>query len=781
MSKPGKRMYSLQSNDDSPANVYRTLSKRPGEVASRDIFNLPRSSTSMSQRSVQPSRKKSHFYVKDAFESLDYRPVTNQLELERQKRQTFRSIKTQASLRIGFFLLTGALTAIIGVFMELAIEKLGHLKYHTFENIAIQKFRGSFQEFLVFVGYRFVGVIVPVMVGAGLVTFIAPYAAGGGVAQCIGYLNGIRVPNILSIKGLVVKALSTVCTVVSGLAGGKEGPMMHMGAIIGGSLPSALPFVEFKLDPERRDFAAAGFGAGIAVVFGAPIGGLLLALEEGVSFLELTLMWKIYLCCVVSYAMGAILISLIHEGKVQLDNSQLQSLGFISSDVTEYSFFELFPFAVMAVIGGLIGSLLIKIHVSVALFRDRYIKTKIRKMIAAFIAACIVVIFQVSAIWLMRSCSVLPEQLKNSNTTCFTCLHKLYCPEGERSDMSLMFSKTQGDLLRLFFGSDVLQMSSLGLFSAIYFVLMCITMGLSISAGIFVPQIILGAAWGRLFGTALKFLVNNAEWAKPAKYAYLGAAAQLSGTVGKTFSILIIFVEASRSITLSFPLMVIVSITRLVTTFFVLPIYETQMHIAGLPFLPHHPPPLDCDVPTTRYMSRPPLVTLPSTLTVATIIDTLQGNNHNGYPVVEIPGGENATAILVGLILRQQLLILLKYQAYKYPTPTTNLQMCECYEAYIRDSRTRLNVQKIIDGVEKEYYEVELDLTPYYNIFPSTIAIDMPVIKTYEYFRSLGIRHLIVITKNYEPVGMVTRKDLAKFHTIESFCGMNVKEMVVKS
>lgn len=48
--------------------------------------------------------------------------------------------------------------------------------------------------------------------------------------------------------------------------------MMHMGAIVGGSLPSALPCLMFKSDHERRDLAAAGFGAGIAVAFGAPIG-----------------------------------------------------------------------------------------------------------------------------------------------------------------------------------------------------------------------------------------------------------------------------------------------------------------------------------------------------------------------------------------------------------------------------------------------------------------------------------------------------------------------------
>lgn len=48
--------------------------------------------------------------------------------------------------------------------------------------------------------------------------------------------------------------------------------MMHIGAIVGGSLPSALPWQEYQNDHERRDMAAAGFGAGLTVAFGAPIG-----------------------------------------------------------------------------------------------------------------------------------------------------------------------------------------------------------------------------------------------------------------------------------------------------------------------------------------------------------------------------------------------------------------------------------------------------------------------------------------------------------------------------
>lgn len=51
---------------------------------------------------------------------------------------------------------------------------------------------------------------------------------------------------------------------------------------------------------------------------------------------------------------------------------------------------------------------------------------------------------------------------------------------------------------------------TLGLFTLVYFFLACWTYGLTVSAGVFIPSLLIGAAWGRLFGISLSYLTGDA-------------------------------------------------------------------------------------------------------------------------------------------------------------------------------------------------------------------------------------------------------------------------------
>lgn len=63
--------------------------------------------------------------------------------------------------------------------------------------------------------------MLPVALGAAMVTYIEPITAGSGIPQVKSYLNGVKVPRIVRIKTLAVKSIGVITSVVGGLAGGK--------------------------------------------------------------------------------------------------------------------------------------------------------------------------------------------------------------------------------------------------------------------------------------------------------------------------------------------------------------------------------------------------------------------------------------------------------------------------------------------------------------------------------------------------------------------------------
>ena len=56
----------------------------------------------------------------------------------------------------------------------------------------------------------------------------------------------------------------------------------------------------FYLVLGSRNFTTAGAAAGVAAAFGAPVGGLLFAMEEVSSFWSMKLGWMIFFCCMLA-------------------------------------------------------------------------------------------------------------------------------------------------------------------------------------------------------------------------------------------------------------------------------------------------------------------------------------------------------------------------------------------------------------------------------------------------------------------------------------------------
>ena len=66
-----------------------------------------------------------------------------------------------------------------------------------------------------------------------ITTYYGPGASGSGVAEFIGYLNGVNNDTFISINSLITKIVGVPLAVSGKLCIGKEGPLSHIGAIVG--------------------------------------------------------------------------------------------------------------------------------------------------------------------------------------------------------------------------------------------------------------------------------------------------------------------------------------------------------------------------------------------------------------------------------------------------------------------------------------------------------------------------------------------------------------------
>jgi CIC family chloride channel protein len=133
-----------------------------------------------------------------------------------------------------------------------------------------------------FIGFVLVviGCAAAVALAAGLVRRFSPYASGSGIPQVEGALTGDLPP--APPRLLLVKFIGGLLTIGAGMALGREGPSVQMGAVVASLVGKA----GGRVWPDLRTLVAAGAGAGLAVTFNAPIAGAVFVLEELVRRLE---------------------------------------------------------------------------------------------------------------------------------------------------------------------------------------------------------------------------------------------------------------------------------------------------------------------------------------------------------------------------------------------------------------------------------------------------------------------------------------------------------------
>lgn len=348
-----------------------------------------------------------------------------------------------------------------------------------------------------------VAVMLFVIIAAGLIAqkfvSIAPSIGGSGIPQVGAFL--IKKLKFEFPVQLIGKFVGGVCAIAAGMSFGREGPSIHMGALIG----DAINKLTKRSAIGSKYFITCGAGAGLAAAFNAPLAGIMFALEELYKFFSPVLMLCVLVATVTSdYVTRAVL------GGRSLFNFSVTSrnLPFV-----EHLPLLIFFAVILTVLGRLFAH-------GIILFKAKYESLKVNSYIK-------IVLVMLIAFIVLRSCYYITGGGHNLITKLFH----------ESTPLRL--------LLLLFLGKFI-------------YSLFCYSSGLP--GGIFLPTLTIGALLGNIYGiTAVRLLGLPNEFM--GTFIILGMSSYLTAVIKAPLTSIILMLELTGNFANLFPLVLITAIT----------------------------------------------------------------------------------------------------------------------------------------------------------------------------------------------------------------------------
>jgi chloride channel 3/4/5 len=570
----------------------------------------------------------------------------------------------------------------------------------------------------------FVFVVLSVLFAAAasvLVNRYSLYAKQSGIPEIKTVLGGFVIRRFLGAWTLIVKSLGLCLAVASGMWLGKEGPLVHVACCCANLFMKLFDGINGN-EARKRETLSAAAASGIAVAFGSPIGGVLFSLEQLSYYFPDKTMWASFVCAMVAT------ITLQAFDPFRTGKLVLYQVTYHSG----WHAFELVPFALIGVIGGLYGAMFIKLNMKVNSFRISTSNPfKNRPVLEVIIVALITAIISFPVTFLRAQSSELVEMLF------FECR--------DIQDDYLGLCKAEIANTGVVF---ILLISA-----AIGFLLATVTFGLQIPSGILLPSMAVGALYGRVVGLIVEvwqrehpdsIIFRSCEpdipCVTPGTYAVIGAASALAGATRMTVSIVVIMFELTGALTYVLPIMVAVMLSKWVgDAFGKRGIYESWIRFNGYPFLDNHDDAPVPDVPVAQIMTRyEDLVCITATgHTIESLRELLKEHRFRGFPVID----NLRDTTLLGYISRAEL-------TYALDTPTDSSQRAlpETTECFFQH-------QPLADPT------VTLDLRPWMDQTPITLSSRTSFQLTKDMFEKLGLRY-VVFTDRGALAGLMTKKDL---------------------
>lgn len=606
------------------------------------------------------------------------------------------------------------------------------------------------------------------------------FATGSGISEVKCILSGFVIHGYLGFWTLFTKSVGLTLSVASGLSLGKEGPFVHIASCVGNIVCRAFPKYENN-EGKRREMLSCACAAGVAVAFGAPVGGVLFSLEEVSYYFPSKVMFRSFFCAMVAAATLRA-IDPFGTGKIVL---------FQVTYDKDWHFYELLFFVLIGIFGGLYGAYFTKLN----MFWAKNVRAK--TWMARHPILEVVVITAVSAAF-----SFYNGYTRMGGVELIADLFS-ECHEHESLEGLCVSQPSQiGPLVSAILCAMVLK----GL-------LTIITFGIKLPAGIFIPTLAVGACFGRIVGLLVQYVqwthpelgffswcpASDSACIVPGVYAMVGAAAALSGVTRTTVSLAVIMFELTGTLTYSVPVMLSILVAKTIADALEHKgIYDLVIDFSGLPYLDSKTEYIWNGVNVTDAMeTEVEVICLDVINTVRSLGEKLDrlasgsGYTDGGFPIVtrvtspspavaSTPMSASIGSLANVMPQQQQQSGAESYKMVGY------IAASELEHALARAVRADPDVQpentrcsfKNIPFVRAEH-EGEAgvrdsvfftasdpcDLSRYVDKAPITVQIHSPLELVHQYFTRLGVRYLIVVDEKGLYRGVIFKKSYLKFLT----------------
>jgi chloride channel 7 len=465
-------------------------------------------------------------------------------------------------------------------------------------------------------------------------------------------------------KTTAIKFLSCVCCVGAGMPVGPEGPMIFLGATLGGLVsqgtinfslipPGAVrdgaekalsvvggalwPFKRFRNKVDQRDFMTAGCAAGVAGAFGAPIGGLLFAMEEVASFWNITLGWQIFFACMTSVFSRSFAEAMAEP--MEPGGSWGLFTNTIAYEVTRDVKPHVLSMGVAIFVGaacGVTASLFTRTNLKWSSWRAKYVgsvkwKRFAEPMLYMFVFSTIAMTLPIAFACRSSGCfygsdgslecsemgssSILKTEASVEVFMCRPDVQEAFKGQLYQQDAAgptvvkynelatLMDVSGTEAIVHLMSRDTHLQFG----FAAIcvffiYYFGSAIVAGSCIASGLFVPMLLMGACIGRFWGLvavrvalqvpgfdASHLQEDGWKWIDPGVFAMVGAGAYMAGVSRLTLSLAVIVMEMTNEVHFLLPLLMAIMVAKWIADSLEHALYHSLLETKNIPFLPAAP------------------------------------------------------------------------------------------------------------------------------------------------------------------------------------------------